>query len=175
MKLIYDKIYKNNFPDVKNGTIFGGCKFISNKPIEIFKGVKNLIFGGCQFKNIITPKDAKAAYYRKNLKRKIPSFIVGDNSIFLSGNFHQLHPNTEIFKGKKGLKFIDSNCMNCKLPTGTVFDSCLTVQKEIEPDPIITDEENIKTELENLEMQYGNKAKTEAKKYFNLSDVKAIE
>lgn len=45
---------------------------------------------------------------------------VESGHVFYGDNFIQQYPNTEIFTGKTGLKFVNCNLTNCKLPQDAI-------------------------------------------------------
>lgn len=53
---------------------------------------------------------------------------VPEDKIFIEYNFYQLRPETEIFAGITGLKFIRCNLTNCKIPVDAELVSCRHVQ-----------------------------------------------
>jgi len=46
-----------------------------------------------------------------------------------SCNLTQLNPNTAICAGYSGLTFIRCNLLNCVVPSGSIVEDCLTIQK----------------------------------------------
>lgn len=48
--------------------------------------------------------------------------IVENGHIFTGDNFIQQYPNTEIFTGITGLKFVNCNLTNCTLPGDAITD-----------------------------------------------------
>lgn len=57
---------------------------------------------------------------RKNYAFQDPECENGDE--FHNCNIIQKQPNTEICAGKTGLRFVDCNLINCKLPSDAVFE-----------------------------------------------------
>jgi len=55
---------------------------------------------------------------------------VPENKTFTQDNFYQLRPDTEIFAGVTGLKFIRCNLTNCKIPVDAEIISCRHAQLE---------------------------------------------
>ena len=53
---------------------------------------------------------------------------INDNDIIDQCNCSQKYPDTLIGTGKTGLKFIESNLVNCSLPAGSQVDECNNAQ-----------------------------------------------
>jgi len=53
---------------------------------------------------------------------------LNDNDVIDRCNCSQKYPSTEIATGKTGLKFIDSNLVNCSLPPDAQIDECNATQ-----------------------------------------------
>lgn len=61
---------------------------------------------------------------------------VSDGDEFVMCNFVQWTPDTDIFAGKTGLKFLQCNLINCRLPADASVNLCNTAENEyvIEPE-----------------------------------------
>lgn len=110
----------------------------------------------------------------KNFARKQPECQDGDT--FRDCNLSQEKANTEICKGKKGLRFINCNLHNCKLPADAKRKGGLFFQADIEPEPIPPPVDIIQDAIN----EHGQAAildkigKATVKKHFNLTEIKVI-
>ncbi len=110
-----------------------------------------------------------ATIINKNFHRKTLTGIKSGDTIE-NCNCTQQNINTDVCKGLKNLTIKNSNIRNCVFPVDTKFIGCKPYHAEIVIEPELTQAELANMELKMIQEQYGEIAKIEAKKVFNLKD-----